>query len=167
MSSMQDMTQYIRLIRYPYEEPYHLHLSMTASNGRVRGRLEFYLGAQELMRWAEGMETFPLHARSVLLWELGSERPEDRWSCYFRLRVFTVDAQGHSAIQFRFNNNAELPDREITEFCIRTDPAAINRLGQLCRVFADMRHEVLEWSPASERLFESIEDPEQEFARER
>jgi hypothetical protein len=161
------MTQYIRLVRYPYEEPHHLHLSMTVSNGRSRGQLDFYASTQQLVSWADGMETFPLHARSVLLWEFGSERPEDRWAYYFRLRVFTVDAQGHSAIQFRFNNNAELPDREMVELCIRADPAAINGLGKLCRSFANMQHEVLEWSPGSERLFESIDSPEQEFSEER
>lgn len=48
------MTSYIRLVRYPYEEPDHLHLAMIASNGRVRGRLEFYVGAPMLAQWAEG-----------------------------------------------------------------------------------------------------------------
>jgi hypothetical protein len=158
------MTSYIRLIRYPYEEPYHLDLGITASNGYARGRLQLYVGAQELAHWAEGIETFPVHARSVLLWQYGSERPEDRCACYFRMRVFTEDAQGHSAILFRFNNNADLPHRQISEFCIRTDPAPINRLGQLLREFAKLKHDVLEWSPTSGRLFESLEDPEQEFA---
>jgi hypothetical protein len=161
------MGPYIRLVRYPYEEPFHLNLVMIASNGGVRGRSEFYIGASELISWADSMEAFPMHARSVLLCEIGSERPEDWWAYYFRLRVFTVDAQGHSAIQFRFNNNRDLPDREITEFCVRADPAPINRLGQLCRVFANMKHEVLEWSPTSGQLFTSIEDPEQEFAGDR
>ena len=161
------MTSYIRLVRYPYEEPDHLHLAMIASNGRVRGRLEFYLGAPMLTQWAEGMEKFPRHARSSLLWELGSERPEDRCASYFRMRVFVVDVQGHSAIHFVFNNNRELPRREISEFCIESDPAPINRLGQLFRDFAALKHEVLEWSPTSGQLFESIEDPEQQFATRR
>jgi len=161
------MSTYIRVVRLPYEEPFNLNLVMTASNGNVRGRSEFYVGASELICWADGLEAFPQHARSVLLWEIGSERPEDRWAYYFRLRVFTVDAQGHSAIQFKFNNNWDLPDREITEFCLRSDPAPINRLGQLFRVFANMQHEVLEWSPTSGRLFASIEDAEQEFASDR
>jgi hypothetical protein len=63
------------------------------------------------------------------LWEYGSKRPEDRCACYLRMRVFTGDLQGHSAIHFRFNNNEDLPHREVSEFCIRTDPAPINRLG--------------------------------------
>ena len=157
------MPSYIRLLRYPYEEPNHLDLRITASNGHTRGSLQFYVGAQELAHWAEGMETFPVHARSVMLWEYGSERPEDRCACYLRMRVFTEDLQGHSAIHFRFNNNEDLPHREVSEFCIQTDPAAINRLGQLFREFAQLRHDVLEWSPTSGRLFESGKDREQEF----
>lgn len=44
-----------------------------------------------------------------------------------------------------------------------TDPAPINRLGQLFGEFAKLGHEVLEWSPSSGRLFKSLEDPEQRF----
>jgi hypothetical protein len=66
-----------------------------------------------------------------------------------------------------FNVREGIGQREITEFCLRTDPVPINRLGQLCRVFANMKHEVLEWSPTSGQLFASIEDPEQEFAGDR
>jgi hypothetical protein len=128
------------------------------------GRGEGIWRVPAVQRWADGMETFPIHRHSALLWEFGSERPEDRCAYYFRMRVFTVDAKGHSAVHFRFSNNGELPNREISEFCIECDPAPINRLGQLFRAFAKLNHEVLEWSPASECLFESIEDPEQEFA---
>ena len=81
------MSPYIRLVRYPYEEPFHLNLVMIASNGGVRGRSEFYVGASELISWADSMETL---------------------------------------------------------FCLRTDPAPINRLGQICRISANMKHEVLE-----------------------
>jgi hypothetical protein len=151
----------IRIVRYPYEEPYTLNLVITASNGNVGGRLEFYLGASELLKWAEELERFPMHARSVYLWEVGSEYPEDRFGFYFRLRLFTTDSLGHCAIQFRFNNNAALPDREISEFCIGgLEPAQINRLGQLCRKFAALKHEVLDWSPTDGRLCESAREVE-------
>jgi hypothetical protein len=163
---MKSISPYIRLVRYPDpdDEPHYVRLAMTASNRRVRGYLEFSLPTAELMRWADSMETFPVHAGSALIYECGSERPEDRCASHFRLRVATVDLQGHSVIEFRCNNNEEFPNREIAEFCIQTDPAAINRFGQVCRAFADLKHEVLEWTPISERLFESLGDREQEFA---
>lgn len=146
------MTSYIRIVRYAFEEPHHLDLRIAASNGHATGSLQFYVGTQELLKWAKEMGTFPVHARSILLWEYGSERNEDRCVSYFRMRVFAEDLQGHSAIHFRFNNYEDLPDREISEFCIRTDPAPINRLGTLLGEFANLRHEVLEWSPTSGQL---------------
>jgi hypothetical protein len=152
------MNTFIRVIRYAYEEPYHLNLVMLASNGYVLGRCELYVTPEDLVSWADEMESFPKHIDSVLLWEIGSERPEDRFAYYFRMRVFTTDRSGHSAVQLRFNNNEPLPEREVMEFCIKADAAQINRLGQLCREFARLKHEVLEWSPACGQLFESKED---------
>lgn len=155
------MTPFIHIQRNPYEEPHHLNLVMTASNGGVQGRLEFYLNADALLEWAEGVESFPLHARSVLRWELGSEYPDDRFGFYFRLRLFTVDSVGHSAIQLRFNNNAALPEREISEFCIPSEPAQLNRLGRLLREFAQLQHRVLWWTPTNGSLFVTVQDAEQ------
>jgi hypothetical protein len=60
---IETMTSYIRLLRSPFEEPYHLDLRITASNGHARGSLQFYVATQELAHWAEGMETFPVNAR--------------------------------------------------------------------------------------------------------
>lgn len=152
------MGTYISIERVTYEEPYHLNLIMWASNGRVTGGLEFYVNAREILEWAVAMERFPLHAQSVELWEIGSEYPEDRFSVYFRMRLFTVDGLGHCALQFRFNNNEALPDREISEFCIPAEAAQINRLGQLLRGFAELKHLVLHWSPSGGGLYESREE---------
>src|SRR5262249_39295897 len=123
--------------------------------------LEFYLNANALVGWADAMEHFPKHQGSVFLFELGSEKPEDRFAFYFRLRLFTVDSAGHCAIQFRFNNNQALPEREISEFCSLTEAAKINRLGSLCREFAKLRHSVLRWSLTDGKLYESIQEAEQ------
>ena len=155
------MKPFIQIIRHPYEEPYCLNLVMTASNGSLRGGLEFYVSADELVEWAKGLEEFPLHAQSVLLWEIGSENPDDRFAFYFRLRLFTVDSVGHCAIQLRFNNNEALPHREISEFCIQAEPSQLNRLGQLLREFAQLRHRALVWSLSDGALYETIEDAEQ------
>jgi hypothetical protein len=155
------MIPFIQIIRRPYEEPYHLNLVVTASNENVRSSLEFYLNANSLVEWADAMETFPKHQSSVFLSELGSERPEDRFAFYFRLRLFTVNARGHCAIQFRFNNNAALPEREISEFCILAEAAQVNRLGSLCREFAKLRHAVLRWSLTDGNLYDTIQEAEQ------
>ena len=99
-----------------------------------------------------------LHADSVLRWEIGSENPGDR---YFRLGLFMVDSVGHCAIELRFNNNEALPQREISEFCIQAEPSEINRLGQLLREFAQLRHCALVWSVSDGALYETTEDAKQ------
>lgn len=158
------MSQYIYIKRVPYDEPHYVNLLMWASNGSVVGGLEFCINADDLLEWAAEMEQFPRHAASVQLWELGSEYPEDRFAFYFRMRLFTTDGLGHCALQFRFNNNQALPDREITEFCIPAEAAQINRLGQLLRGFAELKHLVLHWSPSGGRLYESREEAKQAWA---
>ncbi|MBC3877541.1 hypothetical protein H8K38_06965 [Undibacterium sp. FT79W] len=155
------MTSYICIIRYPYEEPYHLNLVMSVSNGSASGVLEFYIGADTLIEWAFAYEKFPRHAQSVYLWEAGSERPEDRFAYYLRMQLFTTDAWGHSALQIRFNNNQDLPDREIVDMCIRAEPAQINQLGALFKRFSTLEHQVLYWSGSEGQLFETIEQAEQ------
>ncbi len=145
------MNAYLRIKRIPYEEPYHLQLQVEASNGRQSAFFEFYVGAQALTEFSEELEAFPRHSSHVFLYEVGSERPEDRWAYYFRFRVFTTNGVGHCAIQLRFNNNQELPHREISEFCIEAEPAQINRLGMLFRSFAKLESPLLEWSPLEVR----------------
>jgi hypothetical protein len=136
---------YIRITRIPYEEPYHLHLGFDVSNGRQRWSFDYYDNTTALLEWADALEVFPRHVNDVFLYEVGSERAEDHWGCHFRLHVFTVGSTGHCAIQFRFNNNQELPEREVFEFCIGAEPSQLNNLARLLRHFAKLGHEVLEW----------------------
>ena len=53
---------------------------MEAKNGRIRGHLEFYINPEELIELADELEVFPRHASAVHLWELGSEKSEDRFA---------------------------------------------------------------------------------------
>ena len=155
------MTPFIKITRFPYEEPYILHILMEASSGTLGGQLEFYINANDLIVLADKLEVFPQHPGAVYLWKLGSEKPEDRFAYYFRFRVFTTDSVGHCAIQLRFNNNKGLPDREISEFCILVDPASLNHLGKLFREFGKLKHEVLYWEPNNGCLFSTQKDAEQ------
>jgi hypothetical protein len=144
------MKPYIRITRNPYEEPHHVNLVVAASNGHVSSELEIYAHASDLGDAAEALVGFPRHDSEPFLWELGSERPEDRFGFYFRFRVWQISAygpyNGRCAIHLRFNNNEDLPDRETSEFCIEAYPADIDRLGKLFRTFNKLEHRVLEWS---------------------
>jgi hypothetical protein len=158
------MKPFIRIARIPYEEPYHVHLVLEASNGKSLGALEYYDSANVFKNWADALENFPRHSRDVFLHELGSERPEDRVAHYFRFRAFTTDRLGHCAIQLRMSNNSELPYRSVSEFCIRAEAADINRLGALCRKFAMLEHEVLCWRLTEGELYETRAQAEQAAA---
>lgn len=150
------MNSSIRITRYPYEEPHHVHVAFDVRNGIQALYLEIYDNADSLRRLAEGLEAFPRHRDDVFLWELGSEYPEDRWAYYFRFRAFVTDDLGHCAIQFRFNNNRVLPHRQIAEFCITAEAGQIDRLGQLCGKFAELKHELLVWEGNSGALYDSM-----------
>ena len=149
------MNPSITIARFLYDEPYVLHFGIEASNGRFVGYLEFFAHAELLIEFADILEVFPRHSRDAHLWELGSERSEDKYAYFLRLRLFTTDSAGHSTIQIRFNNNRDLPDRELSEFCIPVEPAALKRLGRLLREFAKLENEVLFWDLAEGRLFKT------------
>ncbi|WP_218951147.1 hypothetical protein [Desulfoluna butyratoxydans] len=155
------MTPSIKIIRYPYEEPHHLNLVMEATKGHIQGRLEFYCNASDLIELANELEAFPRYSSAVYLWELGSERGEDRFAHYFRLRLFTTDSVDHCAIQLRFNNNEDLPDREVAEFCIEADHSELNHFGKLVRKFSKLEHEVLYWERSGGQIYKKNKEAEQ------
>ena len=148
------MGSLLRITRTPYEEPHQVCLLVQASNGHQTSEIEIYSTPDDLQACARALSGFPRHAGEVFLWELGSERPEDNWAFYFRFRVFATSVTGGCAIQFRFNNNQELPDTEVSEFCIRAEPAQLDRLGSLFGRFALLGHEVLLWQASGGGLFE-------------
>jgi hypothetical protein len=125
------VSSFLKITRRPYEEPYHLNLVVQASNGSQTGELEIYTTPEALVQCSEALSSFPRHSTDVFLWEIGSERPEDRWAFYFRLRVFLTRPTGQCAIHVRFNNNQDLPERQISEFCLPAEASQINRLGNL------------------------------------
>lgn len=155
------MTPSITILRYPYEEPYHVHLVIVASNGRLRGQPELYANAGALSQLADKLDVFPRHASDVHLWELGSERPEDGFAFYFRFRLFVTNAAGSCAIQLRFNNNQDVPQKELSEFCIAVEPSGLNRLGRLLREFAKLEQEVLHWTHSEGRLYQTRDQAQQ------
>ncbi len=136
----------IVIARILYEEPYHLQLRIEVSNSRQSAFIDIYVDVESLKAFADLLESFPRHISDVALFELGSERPEDRFAYYVRIRAFIFNSLGRSALHIRFNNNRDLPYRELSEFCIECEAAAINRLGALLREFMTLKHEKLFWS---------------------
>lgn len=82
----------IMITRYPYEEPYHLNIEIEATNGRIKGLLNFYINASDLFELADELEVFPRHSSAVYLWELGTGGP-----FYGRLTALMVRTDHHSS----------------------------------------------------------------------
>ena len=154
------MNPFIQLDRYAYEEPHYLQLRFRISNGHQYGDAEIYANAEDVKDWGAALVDFPQHKAHVYLWEAGSEYQEDRYAHYMRLRCFVRDSVGHSAIQVRYSNNGEPPHKELFEFTIPVDAAALNRLGSALLRFAALEHEALFWTPEDVTLFKTRKEAE-------
>ena len=140
------MGSYLRITRIPYEEPYHLNLVVEASNGVHSGKIEIYDNTDAINEMARVFVDFPNNLKDTYTWELGSERPEDRFAFHFFFHVMVVNSRGHCLINLRFNNNEEFPQREVSEFSIEAMPVEINQLGEMFREFSKLRSTILEWT---------------------
>ena len=147
----------IRITRFPYEEPYHLNLLIEASNGKVAGNLEYYCSANDLNELGGRLLGYLGNREGAILYELGSEKPEDRFAFFFSLKVSPLDLLGHGIVGLRMNNNEPLPETQVCEFYISVDVADVNRLGSLLVAFGKLEHRVLEWSVKDGWLFKEVE----------
>jgi hypothetical protein len=147
----------IRITRYPYEEPHHLNLRITASNGRIVGDLEYYCNATDLGVLGRQLAGFSGKRSEEIVYELGSEKPEDRFAFLFSLRVKPLDSVGHCAVIVRLSNNGTVPEKEVSEFAIKAEVADVNRLGRLFEEFGRLEHRVLDWRVHDGRLIKDEE----------
>ncbi|MBL8896240.1 MAG: hypothetical protein JNM84_01370 [Planctomycetes bacterium] len=150
-------TVFLRITRVPYEEPHHLELVVAASNGRQGGEIGIYCNAEELRRFARTLcEMSSQHGASAI-WEIGSERAEERWAYHFRIRVSPVLETGLCVVELRFDDLREPPYRELTAFSIDAQPADVDRLAGLLERFANLRHRVLEWRVVDGELRDEVD----------
>jgi hypothetical protein len=136
----------LRITRFPYEEPYHLNLQIEASNGRVTGCLEYYCSVNDLNELGVKLVGYCGEPYERIVYELGSEKAEDRFAFFFSLKISPLDHTGHSVARLRMNNNQLPPETEASEFCIPLNPVDVNRLGRLLVDFARLEHRILDWS---------------------
>lgn len=152
---------FIIIRRHPYEEPYHLRLVITASNGVFAGTLEYYCKADDLAEIGRNLTVFPRTIEDTYSYELGSPRP-DKFAFHFVLRADTLDSAGHCALHISMKNNREQPNDCSCSFSIRTEPGAINLLGRLLTTFGELKHRTLRWSETSGDLLINELDPDAE-----
>ncbi|WP_258105882.1 hypothetical protein [Marinoscillum sp. MHG1-6] len=147
-----NLPTFIKITRHPYEEPYHVNLVIQACNGEHAGSLEIYDNAKQLKSIGEALQGFPFDPRNFK-WELGSEKPEDRFAFYFLFELFLNSPNGSEAgIHFRMNNNEEHPNSAITDFYLICEPAAINNLGKLFERFSELETTELFWDGSTGQI---------------
>jgi hypothetical protein len=145
----------IELTRTPYEEPYHLRLLIGASNGRLRGELVYYCRASDLQELGARLRDYSGDRDKEIVYELGSEKPEDNFAFFLSLRVKAIDSRGHCCVSVRLNNNdSHHPQKEITEFSIPAEVEDVNRLGDLLTGFGQLAHRRLIWHVTRGELLE-------------
>ena len=113
---MNTITTGIKITRFPYEEPYHLNLRIEASNGKMNGRLGYYCNADDLKELGGKLLGYLGNKDQAIVYQLGSEKPEDRFAIFFSFRINPIDFAGHSVIRIRMNNNEPPPATEACEF---------------------------------------------------
>jgi len=136
----------IKIIRNPYEEPYHINLIFKASNGESSGINLIFDNAEKLKKLADILEDFPFNSKRTFLWELGSENPNDNFAFYFKCEFSLIKHSSECVIGIRLNNNQEGIEKSISEFNIKCYPAEFNKLGQLFREFSKLEKETLTWN---------------------
>lgn len=144
---------WLKIARHPYEEPHHLNLWISASNGRLESSLEYYCNAEDLGDLGKKLSGFSGKRSEEVVYDLGSERPEDNFAFFFSMRAKALDSLGHCALRVRMSNNRADPETEVSEFFIKADVADLNRLGQLLQEFGQLRHRVLDWRVQDGMLF--------------
>jgi hypothetical protein len=141
--------------RYPYEEPYHLQIVVSARNEDFSARTDFYCNTDELREIGQALQEFPKRIGDRYEFRYGSDDPADRFYRLVVLGAYTVDSVGHCAIKVKLNQNQGEPDEGICEFSIRADVAAVNRLGALFTEFAELKHLEFQWNPDESAMYES------------
>jgi hypothetical protein len=141
--------------RYPYEEPYDIHLEFVASNGYFGGSTDIYCNVDNLKEIGKALREFPARVGDEYRFEYGSENPERRFYRYFLLRAYTTDLVGHCAVQVIMNQNSPQPNEGVCHLSIKAEAAAINRLGLLFERFSELRHLEFRWSQTEAELSEN------------
>ncbi len=86
------MHEFIQITRHRYEEPYAINLVILASNGMTSGGLELHINPDRILELGQGLIDFPGNQTSRYLFQYGSEYPEDRFACYFRLHAYALNS---------------------------------------------------------------------------
>lgn len=152
---------WIKVRRYPYEEPYLTHIFIWVSNCLFMGGTDFYCHVDDLQTIGESLQVFPRSVPDEYNYEYGGKRREgSRYFRYFLLRASTVNRAGACTIQVIIDLNEETPNDGYCEFSFHVEAAQLNRLGHLfCKIHEYERGE-FHWNNNSALIFEDHREME-------
>lgn len=128
-------------------------LEFHVSNGSFAGKTDIYCGAEDIKEIGENLLNFPRKVGDEYCFEYGSEMPEDNFYRFFLMRVYTFNAQGHCALQFKINLNEEEPLEGQSTFSIQAESQAISRLGNIFLKFSELKHKEFHWAYNHDEMF--------------
>ncbi|MBZ0245080.1 MAG: hypothetical protein K8H85_03950 [Cyclobacteriaceae bacterium] len=130
----------IKVIREPDDDGL-FEFEISLSNGDTSTNLEIWGYSDDFKEFGKKLIEFPKGLKDVVSFQLGEEGTtgDMKWAYYLSLNAFCYNASGQSAIKVIIDNHQASPDHSRSEFYIKAEPAAINRLG----------HELKNWNPES------------------
>jgi hypothetical protein len=137
---------WIEVRRFPYEEPYHTHLVVEASDGTFAGAVEFYCNIADISEIGTALGAFPSKVPDDYQYVCGSDDP--RVYSYLALRAYTTHSLGHCALQFVMKMNVKEPGEGSCRFSITAEPASIDRLGRLFLRLHEKAPSSFRWTPS-------------------
>lgn len=143
---------YIIIRRHLYEEPDCIQLEWIISNGLFSATTDIYTSPYEIEEMGKTLRSL---FKDDFKYEYGSSDPLARCYRHFIMSVYRIDSIGHKAIQFKINQNENQPDEGESLFSIKTDVAAINRLGESIERFSKLEHLEMLWTSKESHLYET------------
>ncbi len=133
----------ISITRLPYDDP-NWHVQVTASNSGSVAIQDFYIQPGQFEEFGRSLAVFGARRDDEARFEVGSLT--GNWAYYVRLEAFIHDAAGHAALEIHFDNRRVRPFGARTNFCIESDVAGLNRLGEMIGRWMQDPTESLRWS---------------------
>ena len=136
-----DARSQIMHIRFSVLEDYieTLHIEFHASTRSCSSTIDFETRPSDLKEFGQALCTFSGTENNHPVFETGS--PEEPYYSWLRLRAFSYDSLGHSALEVSTNINGSPQIRQSSHFCGKIEVAAINRLGK----------EIIDWEASKDR----------------
>jgi hypothetical protein len=123
--------------RNGYERDYSFDITVKKEGFQLHAYL--WEEPQAFARFGKKLAAFPRSQDDTPEFQVGIITPSDGRE-YLLLKAFCYDANGHAALKVVMHNKKPEPHEQIIEFSIRTDVAALNKLGKMLQ----------NWTPETE-----------------